>query len=88
MGAPAGEFALTRNGTESLQNLILQYGKLTRGDAVMYADLDYDEMQQAMESLRHTRGATVHPLRDSRTGDHRQHPGGLRTAAEGGAGPR
>ena len=53
MGAPAAEFALTRNGTESLQNLIMQYGKLTPGDAVMYADLDYDEMQQAMESLRH-----------------------------------
>jgi selenocysteine lyase/cysteine desulfurase len=59
MGAPVAEFALTRNGTESLQNLILQYGRLTPGDAVLYADLDYDEMQQAMESLRHTRGATV-----------------------------
>jgi selenocysteine lyase/cysteine desulfurase len=59
MGAPADEFAFTRNGTESLQNLIMQYGKLRPGDAVLYADLDYDEMQQAMESLRHYRGATV-----------------------------
>ncbi len=59
MGAPAAEFALTRNGTESLQNLIMQYGKLRPGDAVTYADLDYDEMQQAMESLRHYRGVTV-----------------------------
>lgn len=59
MGAPREEFALTRNGTEALQNLILQYARLRPGDAVMYADLDYDEMQQAMESLRHTRGATV-----------------------------
>ncbi len=59
MGAPAGQFALTRNGTESLQNLIMQYGRLKAGDAVMYADLDYDEMQQAMESLRHYREATV-----------------------------
>ena len=25
MGAPAGEFALARNGTEALQNLIMQY---------------------------------------------------------------
>lgn len=59
MAAPKEEFALTRNGTEALQNLIMQYGKLKSGDAVMYADLDYDEMQQAMESLRHYRGANV-----------------------------
>jgi len=59
MGAPAAEFALTRNGTESLQNLIMQYGRLEPGDAVLYADLDYDEMQQAMDSLRHYRGANV-----------------------------
>lgn len=59
MAAPAEEFALTRNGTESLQNLILQYGRLTPGDAVLYADLDYDEMQQAMQSLQRARGATV-----------------------------
>jgi selenocysteine lyase/cysteine desulfurase len=59
MAAPAGEFALARNGTEALQNLILQYRRLSSGDAVMYADLDYDEMQQAMASLRHARGANV-----------------------------
>jgi selenocysteine lyase/cysteine desulfurase len=59
MGAPAGEFALARNGTEALQNLIMQYGRLKPGDAVLYADLDYDEMQQAMASLRHYRGAKV-----------------------------
>jgi selenocysteine lyase/cysteine desulfurase len=59
MGAPAGEFALARNGTEALQNLIMQYGRLTPGDAVLYADLDYDEMQQAMASLQHYRGAKV-----------------------------
>lgn len=59
MAAPTEELALTRNGTEALQNLIMQYGRLKPGDAVMYADLDYDEMQQAMESLRHYRGANV-----------------------------
>jgi selenocysteine lyase/cysteine desulfurase len=59
MGAPKEEFALARNGTEALQNLIVQYGRLKPGDSVMYADLDYDEMQQAMESLRHSRGASV-----------------------------
>jgi selenocysteine lyase/cysteine desulfurase len=59
MQAPAGEFALARNGTEALQNLILQYRRLAPGDAVLYADLDYDEMQQAMDSLRERRGVTV-----------------------------
>ncbi len=59
MTAPLREFALTRNGTESLQNLILQYRLLKPGDSVMYADLDYDEMQQAMEALRRTRGVNV-----------------------------
>lgn len=59
MGAPAAEFALARNGTEALQCLILQYGRLQPGDAVMYADLDYDEMQQAMASLEQRRGARV-----------------------------
>lgn len=59
LAAPKDEFALTRNGTEALQNLIMQYGRLKPGDSVMYADLDYDEMQQAMEALRHSRGANV-----------------------------
>jgi selenocysteine lyase/cysteine desulfurase len=59
MQAPKEEFALARNGTEALQNLIMQYGRLKPGDAVMYADLDYDEMQQAMASLHQYRGANV-----------------------------
>ena len=59
MGAKPEEFALTRNGTEALQNLIIQYGRLKPGDAVMYADLDYDEMQQAMTALRMSRSANV-----------------------------
>lgn len=59
MGAPVEEFALTRNGTEALQNLILQYRRLSPGDSVLYADLDYDEMQQAMASLKHSRGVNV-----------------------------
>ncbi|MGW5693628.1 aminotransferase class V-fold PLP-dependent enzyme [Streptomyces asiaticus] len=59
MGGAKEEFTLTRNGTEAMQNLIMQYGPLKPGDSVMYADLDYDEMQQAMESLRHYRGVNV-----------------------------
>ncbi|MCC7053239.1 MAG: aminotransferase class V-fold PLP-dependent enzyme [Gemmatimonadaceae bacterium] len=59
MQAPASEFAFARNGTEALQCLITQYARLRPGDAVLYADLDYDEMQQAMESLRDRRSVTV-----------------------------
>ncbi|WP_432042674.1 aminotransferase class V-fold PLP-dependent enzyme [Streptomyces cadmiisoli] len=59
MGVAKEEFTLTRNGTEAMQNLIMQYGALKPGDSVMYADLDYDEMQQAMESLRQYRGVDV-----------------------------
>ncbi len=59
MGRPKEEFALTRNGTEALQNLILQFARLKPGDVVMYADLDYDEMQQAMASLERSRGVTA-----------------------------
>ncbi|MER6853596.1 aminotransferase class V-fold PLP-dependent enzyme [Streptomyces flaveolus] len=59
MGASKEEFTLTRNGTEAMQNLILQYGFLNPGDAVMYADLDYDEIQQAMASLTRRRGVQV-----------------------------
>lgn len=59
LGEQPDELALTRNGTEAMQNLILQYRPLAAGDAVMHADLDYDEMQHAIASLRSTRGASV-----------------------------
>ncbi|MBW1279458.1 aminotransferase class V-fold PLP-dependent enzyme, partial [Escherichia coli] len=39
------EVAFTRNATEALKALILGYNRLTPGDAVLYADLDYDSMQ-------------------------------------------
>lgn len=53
------EIALTRGATEALQNLIGGYARLRRGDAVLYADLDYDSMQTAMEWLRLRRGVDV-----------------------------
>lgn len=59
LGAPAHEFTFARNGTEALQNLIVQYRRLSPGDCVLYADLDYDEMQQAMDSLAKSRGVRV-----------------------------
>ena len=59
MGVPADDLVLTRNATESLKTLILGYNRLRPGDAVLYADLDYDSMQACMESLRVRRGVGV-----------------------------
>ncbi|MEG3084393.1 aminotransferase class V-fold PLP-dependent enzyme [Sphingomonas sp. PB2P12] len=56
---PTDEIAFTRNATEALKALILGYNALTPGDAVLYADLDYDSMQACMESLRARRGVSV-----------------------------
>jgi selenocysteine lyase/cysteine desulfurase len=55
-GVDVGEIALTRGATESLQLLISNYNLLRAGDQVLYADLDYDSMQYAMEWLRDRRG--------------------------------
>lgn len=52
----ADEIALTRGATESLQALIGSYNKLSRGDTVLYADLDYSEMKNAMRWLADRRG--------------------------------
>ncbi|MEO6222836.1 MAG: aminotransferase class V-fold PLP-dependent enzyme [Vicinamibacterales bacterium] len=59
VGAKPTELALTRNATEALQALIGQYNKVGPGDTVMYADLDYNAMQWAMNELAARRGATV-----------------------------
>ncbi|QKG70156.1 aminotransferase class V-fold PLP-dependent enzyme [Erythrobacter mangrovi] len=53
------EIVLTRNATEALKALILQYNHLQSGDAVLYADLDYDSMQASMDALAATRGVRV-----------------------------
>lgn len=53
------EIAFTRGGTESMQTLIGQYNRMKPGDAVLYADLDYDSMQTGMESLARLRGVRV-----------------------------
>ena len=44
---------------EALQNLIGGYNRLSAGDAVLYADLDYDSMQYAMDWLQQRRGVDV-----------------------------
>lgn len=51
MGVDIAEIAFTRNATEAMKALILQYNRLKPGDAVLYADLDYDSMQTSMDSL-------------------------------------
>jgi selenocysteine lyase/cysteine desulfurase len=59
MGVSSDELALTRNATEAMKALILQYNRLKPGDGVLYADLDYDSMQASMESLTARRGVRV-----------------------------
>jgi selenocysteine lyase/cysteine desulfurase len=59
MGVGVDEIAFTRNATEAMKVLILQYNRLEPGDAVLYADLDYDSMQASMESLARLRGVKV-----------------------------
>ncbi|MEU4226345.1 aminotransferase class V-fold PLP-dependent enzyme [Nonomuraea sp. NPDC026600] len=62
LGVATEEIALTRGGTEALQNLIAGYRGLRPGDAVMYADLDYHSAQYAMNWLRERRGVRVERL--------------------------
>ena len=59
VGAKPSELAISRNATEALQALIGQYNKVSAGDTIMYADLDYNAMQWAMNELAARRGATV-----------------------------
>jgi len=59
LGATPAEVLFTRGATEALQRLIVQYRGVSRGDVVMYADLDYNAMQFAMNALARQRGARV-----------------------------
>jgi len=59
IGAKPREIAFTRNATEALQALISQYNKVGRDDTIMYADLDYNAMQYAMNALAKRTGATL-----------------------------
>lgn len=55
----ADEIAFTRGGTESMVTLIAGYNRLKPGDAVLYADLDYDSMKTSMAALAGRRGVRV-----------------------------
>lgn len=59
LGVSADEITFTRNATEALQALIGGYNLLRPGDAVLYADLDYDAMQTDMQWLAARRGVKV-----------------------------
>ena len=51
LGVQADEIALTRNATEAMKALILQYNRLKPTNSILYADLDYDSMQSSMDAL-------------------------------------
>ena len=53
------EIVITRGASEALQNLISGDNRLQPGDAVLYADLDYDAMIYAMQHLKAQRGVEV-----------------------------
>ena len=53
------EIVITRGATEALQALIGGYNNLKPGDAVLYADLDYREMKNAIRWLEERRGVQV-----------------------------
>ena len=59
LGVGTDEIAFTRSATESLQVLIAGYNRLKPGDAVLFADLDYPAMQDAMAWLAERRGVRV-----------------------------
>jgi len=59
INAEVEEIALTRCGTESLQDLIAGYNRLRPGDRIIFNDLDYDAMQNTMLFLQARRGIEV-----------------------------
>jgi selenocysteine lyase/cysteine desulfurase len=59
LGAAPDEIAFARNATEALRVLIQGYNRLRPGDAVLYADLDYDAMQGYMAGLPARRDVAV-----------------------------
>ncbi len=59
VGCQSEEIAITRSGSDALQHLIANYKNIKTGDAVIYCDLDYDAMIEAMDWLGDHRGAQV-----------------------------
>ena len=59
LGVGIDEIVLTRGATEALQVLIAGYNRLQPGDAVLFADIDYDNMITVTRWLQQRRGAQV-----------------------------
>jgi selenocysteine lyase/cysteine desulfurase len=59
VGVEKDEIALTRCGTESLQDLIIGYRLLKPGDEIVFCDIDYDAMVNTMLYLEDRRGVKV-----------------------------
>ncbi|GAA0341294.1 aminotransferase class V-fold PLP-dependent enzyme [Bowmanella denitrificans] len=70
LAAKPEEIGLTRGATEALQNLIGGFNGLSKGDALMYADLDYGAMQDAMRTKSAQCGAEVIELAIPEPVDH------------------
>lgn len=59
LGVGVDEVVFSRGTTESMQTLIGGYNRLRKGDAILYADLDYDSMQTSMDGVGRVRGVRV-----------------------------
>ena len=59
LGVSVDEIAFARGATEALMTLIAGYNRLKPGDAVLYADLDYESTQAAFRQLKARRGVDV-----------------------------
>lgn len=63
INAERDEILLTRSASESMQILIGQYRDLKPGDAVLWCNLDYPAMRDAMRWLERRHGVTAIELR-------------------------
>lgn len=59
LGVSADEIVITRNATEAIHALLLNYQGLEPGDKVLYADIDYPSFQNTMRWLEQGRGVTA-----------------------------
>jgi isopenicillin-N epimerase len=62
LGCGADEITLCRGATEAMLALIGGYNRLQPGDTVLFSDLDYPAMRDAMQWLGQRRGVTPVPL--------------------------
>ena len=57
LGVHDDEIVITRNATEAIHNLLRQYKGLGKGDAVLYADIDYPNFKKTTDWIARDRGA-------------------------------